>query len=267
MSRRERYAHLRRRGHRGGAILPHRAIWRLNLPKRRLARGALGAAAFTWLLAQAQPWVTTAWGGQLLWWMGALDLQGQFAAPEAAPDHLVFLPAPLIDLPLRAITLPEVAAHGLAVVTLWTLAGWFADPAKPAAFVLRFAALLHGAAVLFFLFWPASFPHSVSGHVTGGLRQSWMLMLVTPWLHLCTYYLFPFPVWQSVALTAVTLLFLVVLAPLQYASHVALMHLAGPIAMPLLYLLFGLMVPVLGVVALFGWAMSWCKPAPEAQEA
>ena len=279
MPARQRHAqlrHLRRHGHRGGEILTHRAIWSLALPRRRMAGGALLALAFTGLLLVLQPWVATLWSHELVAWMKALELPGQFtlaasaasaASGAIADSSLVFLPVPWIDLPARDLALPAVAAHGLAVVAVWVLAGWLPDAAKPAAFVLRFAALLHGSAVLYFLCWPASFPHALSAHVSGGLRQSWVLMLVTPWLHLGTYYLFPFPAWQGAALTAVSLLFIAVLAPLQYASHVALLHLAGPILMPLLYLLFGLMVPVLGLVALYGWAMSWCDPAQERRDA
>jgi hypothetical protein len=260
---RRRYTAMRRQGHRGGVILQHRALWRQRLPKRRLAIGALTAVAFTWLLALAQPVVAMLWGEQLVWWLRALQLPGYFATSELSALHLLSMPVPQIDLPLPAITGTQLAAHALAVVTVWTLAGWLPDAAKPGALVLRFAVLLHATSVVFFLFWPASFPHSLAGHLAGGLRQSWVLMVVTPWLHLCTYYLFPFPAWQSAALTALSLLFLVILAPLQYASHAAVLYLVGPIATPVLYLLFGMFVPVLGLVALFGWAMSWRAPAPE----
>ncbi len=270
MSARARHGHLRhlhRQGHRGGEILTHRAIRSLALPRGRLFGGALLALAFTGLLALLQPAVALLWADQLAAWMTALNLPGHVTPAMAGDGNLILLPVPRFDLPARDLSLSGVAAHGLAVVALWVGAGWLPDAAKPGAFVLRFGALVHGSAVLYFAGWPASFPHALSGHIAGGLRQAWALMLITPWLHLATYYLFPFPVWQRVALTAITLLFIAVLAPLQYASHMALLHAAGPILMPLLYLLFGLMVPVLGLVALYGWAMSWCPPAPDGQAA
>lgn len=258
---------LRLRGHRGGEILTHRALWRLQLPRRRLLGGALLALGFTALLAAVQPQVAWLWGHELLWWMQALELPGRFAAAAPGSGGWVLMPAPVIELPPRVLSRPEVLLHGLAVALVWLLAGRLPDAAKPAAFVLRFAVLLHGSAVLYFLAWPGRFPHPVSAHVAGGLRHAWALMLVTPWLHLFTYHLFPFPVWQRVAVTTLSLLFVAVLAPLQYASHVALLHLGGPIVMPLLYLLLGLMVPVLGLVALYGWAMSWTAPVPDPQGA
>jgi hypothetical protein len=92
-------------------------------------------------------------------------------------------------------------------------------------------------------------------------------MVLTPWLHLCTFYLFPFALWQRFALTALTLAFLFLLAPLQYATHAALVYQLGLMVLPLLHLLFGVMVPILGFVALYGWGMSWHNPESSQKEA
>lgn len=267
MARRERPGQQHRRGHRGGAILQHRAIWSLRLPKRRLTGGTLIAGAFTLLLVGAQHWVAEFWSWQMLWWMRALELPGQFEPAVVRAPNWLSLPAPLIDVQLPAFGPLSAVLHALVAVAVWQLAGRLPDSAKPGAYLLRFAVLIHGAAALYFMAWPASFAHPLLGHIAGGLRQSWMLMLLAPWLHLCTYYLFPFPAWQNVALTALTLLFLLVLAPLQYATHAAVIYLLGLIMMPLLYLLFGVMVPILGFVALYGWGMSWHDPAREPREA
>ena len=246
---------------RGLAAPPHRAISSLRLPLGRVAAGALVASAFTLALFRTMPWVAEFWSQQMVWWMNALELPGQFKPAHINRPDLFSLPVPLIDAHLGPLSMSDLAGHGLAAVVLWWLAGWLPDYAKPGAYLLRFAVLLHAVAVVYFLAWPASFPHAVVGHVSGGLRQTWALMLVTPWLHLLTFYLFPFPAWHGALLTALTLLYLLLLAPLQYASHVALLVLVGPVLMPLLYMLFGVMVPILGIVALYGWGMSWRHPA------
>lgn len=243
----------------------HRAIDHLDLPWQRLASGVLLALAFTVLLATLRPAVAALWTGEMAAWLHALDLPARLGPSVAVPfdSDPSRMPLPALELLLEAPSPAVAALHGALVLAVWALAGRLPDAAKPGAYVLRFAALLHGAAVLYFLLWPHGFPHSASNHVMGGLRQSWALMLAVPWLHLFTYHLFPFPTWQCVALTSLSLLFLTVLAPLQYASHLALLVLLGPIVMPLLFLLLGLVVPVLGLVALYGWAMSWTPPDGE----
>lgn len=263
-----RHAHDRQRGHWGGAILQHRSIWSLHLPWHRLAVGLLIALGYSGLMALLQPLLADFWAWQVQAWLQGLALAGPAVAgdmlmPEAGELSLFSLPVPRLDLPMSDVGNVGLAAHALACVALWLAAGWLPDPAKPGAYVLRFAVLIHAASVLYFGLWPGSFMHSLGGHVSAGLRQSWMLLLLTPWLHLCTYYLFPFPLWQRLAVTGVTLLYLALLAPLQYTSHAVLLVLAGPVLMPLLHLLFGVMVPILGLVALYGWGMSWYDPQPE----
>ena len=251
----------RRLGHRGGAILPHRSLWRLRLTARRLAAGALMTLFFSAVLGLAQSTLAMLWSRQLVWWMQALALPGQFAQADLAGIGLLSMPVPLIDLPLADVGALALAAHGLACTALWLVAGWLPDSAKPGAYLLRFAVLIHSASLLYFLLWPASFAHSPISHIGGGLRQSWTLMLLTPWLHFFTYYLFPFALWQRLLLTSLTLAYLALLAPLQYASHAALLSMLGAVAMPVLHLLLGVMLPILGLVALYGWGMSWHDPA------
>ena len=223
----------------------------------RVLTGVALALAFTWLLAQLQPWVATWWMEQFVWWMQALDIPLQTAPITTQTSGLWLLPVAPFDLPLRDINPWAPWAHALVAISLWWLAGWLPDAARPGMFVLRFAVLLHGCAIVYFVMWPASFSHSLFEHTAGGFRQMWALMLITPWMHLLIYYLLPFPLWCRVVLTSTSVFYLFVLAPLLYATHAALIHQAGLILMPLLELLFGVMVAVIGMVALYGWAMGW----------
>ncbi|APW37187.1 hypothetical protein RD110_08230 [Rhodoferax koreense] len=261
---REVLARLRAKGHRGGTIATHRAIWRLSLPRGRLWGSvalALGLSLALWWL---RPWVGRFWGMQLLWWMQVLALPGRFDLGGAgvATHELFAVSVPSIEL-VQAV--PDDWApvwHGAALTMLWWCTSWLPEPAKPIAFFVRLGVLIHAAAVLFFAFWPASFVHSIGSHVISGMRQAWYLILLTPWIHLATFYLFPFAMWQRTLLTVLTAAYLAVLTPLQYALHVALVQAAGLILLPVLHLLFGVMLAIVGFVALYGWGMSW--PAPSA---
>lgn len=251
---------LHQRGHRGGAIGQHRSIRSLRLPPRRVAEGMAIALGFSLLLMLLQPVIAQAWGQAMLWWMQALDIPAQFAPPRLEALQLFAMPVAVVDVRLAGNSPLALALHAVVAALLWQAAAWLPDHARPGAYLLRFAVLIHASAVLFFAFWPGSFPHSAANHVGGGLRQVWALMLVTPWLHLATFHLFPFRTRQRLAVTALSLAYLVLLGPLLYASHAALLSLLGMVAMPLLHLLFGVMVPILGLVALYGWAMSWHNP-------
>lgn len=251
---------LRARGHLGGTIQQHRAIWRLRLPWSRVLGSVALAMVLSALMLWLRPWIALAWGTEMVWWMRALDLPGRFEIMDSGAEGLLALPVPLINVQLRAHDAGGALWQGLGVGLLWWCMGWLPDEAKPVAFFVRLAALVHGAAVLFFVFWPASFVHSLNAHVSSGLRQAWYLMLLTPWVHLATYYLFPFAMWQRGLLSLLTMLFLFVLTPLQYALHTALIARFGLIAMPLLHLLFGVMLAIIGFVALYGWAMGWRGP-------
>jgi hypothetical protein len=240
----------------------HRAMRSLPLLLGRVLTGIALALVFTLLLAHLQPWVATAWMEQFVWWMQALDIAVQTTPITTQTSGLWLLPVAPFDLPLRNISPWTPWTHALVSITLWWLVGWLPDAARPGMFVLRFAVLLHGCAIVYFLMWPASFAHSLFEHTAGGFRQMWALMLIAPWMHLLIYYLLPFPLWGRVVLTCTTVLYLFVLTPLLYATHAALIHQAGLILMPLLELLFGVMVAIIGMVALYGWAMGW-SPLPQ----
>ena len=248
------------RGHRGGAIGQHRSIRHLRLSAARLLQGAAITLGFSALLVLAQSAIAQAWGSALLWWLQALGLPGQHAGPALQVLSLWQMPVAVADLQLPGNSPLGLATHALLLLAVWLGAGWLPDAARPGAYLLRLVVLVHAASVLYFALWPASFVHSAGSHIGGGLRQVWALMLLTPWIHFATFYLFPFQAWQRIALTGLTLAYLALLGPLLYASHAALLATLGLVVMPVLHLLFGVMVPILGLVALYGWGMSWYDP-------
>jgi hypothetical protein len=230
-----------------------------------LAVGVLLALAFTALCWALRDGLADVWSAQLRWWLRALDLVASQGGPAATGASTAAQPTtgwlglrlPGVDLQAPDVGLPALLSHALAAVVTWVLAGWWPDRARPVALLMRAAVLVQVLAIAYFFLWPASFPHALGHHAVAGLRMGWVLMLLTPWLHLAIHYLLPFALWQRVALTGISLLYLALLTPLQVASHVALVSLLGPVAMPVLHLLLGVVLPVVGLVALYGWAVSW----------
>ena len=254
-----------RTGHRGNLIPTHRAIARLRLPGWRLLRGAFVALVFTALLIWLQPVVTAGWNTTIVWWLHAMNLPVLAAGDAPAAGDWLNLPQPGFDVAAHLPAPEALLAHGLLVAVVWWLAGRLPDAGKPACYFMRFAALMHGSSLLFFAVWPGGFAHTVAEHVESGLRQAWALMLLAPWIHLLTYAVFPFPAVHTPLLTTLTLVYLGLLTPLQYALHTAILHHVGVVLMPLLYMQFGAVAGIVGFVALYGWAMTWRLPPREAR--
>lgn len=250
---------LDRRGQRSARSVMHRSIWGLQLPRGRLLRSTLLALALTLLLVALREGIAQAWATQLVWWLDQMGLDGRWSAriePGLMPWHMG---APRVSLAVSAPQDLTLAGNALGVALLWWAAGRLPDAARPGAYLLRFCALIQGTAVFFFWLWPASFPHSVDDHIGNGLQQCWSLMLLAPWIHLGTYYLFSVTWVQRLAVTGLTWGWLLLLAPLLYALHALVIATFGVLAMPLLHLMFGVMVAIIGFVAIYGWAMSWAN--------
>lgn len=247
---------LQHHGHRGGRIAMHRSIWGLQLPRQRLFKGLLLATLLTAVLASQIDAAGQLWGRQLLWWLERLELSGRFAAALHPADLPFLIATPALELFVDLPSPRTLAFNAIGVVALWWAAGLLPDAGRPAMYLLRLAAIIHGAAVLFFVLWPASFPHTAREHVGNGLQQIWVLMLLTPWIHLPTFWFFQVSWWARLGVTLLTWAWLLLLAPLLYALHALVLHHAGLLAMPLLHLLFGVMVAIIGFVAIYGWAIS-----------
>ncbi|MDQ5896289.1 MAG: hypothetical protein QG612_375 [Pseudomonadota bacterium] len=247
---------LRHHGHRGGRIAMHRSIWGLQLPHRRLLKSLLLALLLTGVLLLLREPLAELWSLQLLWWMDHLELAGRFPAALRHGDLPFMIATPAIDFFAETPDPRTLAFNAIGVVALWWASGLLPDAGRPAMYLLRLVAIIHGSAVLFFAVWPASFPHTVREHIGHGLQQCWALMLLAPWIHLPTLWLFDISWWVRLGTTLLTWAWLVLLAPLLYATHALVLHHAGLLAMPLLQLLFGVMIAIIGFVAIYGWAVS-----------
>jgi hypothetical protein len=251
---------LGRRGHRGGRILLHRSIWGLQLPPGRLWRSSALALGLTALLLGAREAIGRLWSTALLGWLHALALPGRYQLAEpGAADRPWQIAVPQVQLSLNTPQDLTLVANAAAVALLWWAAAKLPDAFRPGMYLLRLCVLIHGCSVAFFALWPEHFPHSVQEHLADGFQQCWSLMLLAPWIHLGTFYLFSVSWGQRLALTLLTWAYLLVLAPLLYALHALVISVCGLLAMPLLHLMGGVLVAIVGIVALYGWAMSWAN--------
>lgn len=234
----------------------HRAVRRLDFPATRWLTLLLPPLfnAILWFLRHD---IGAGWQVIFAVWMAWLDLPGKIVmeAVRLPADLILRVPVPHVPaaVPDTTIWLATLAA------TVAILAASFriGDDYVPLRYLLRLVVVIQVTSLLCFAIFPATFPYTAKSHMRDGLLLTTLLLVITPWLHALTYYVFGFSLVQKVALTGLTLIYFVVLAPIQYLLHAWLMHHLSLMILPILYLLFGVLMDMLMLIALYAWGMSW----------
>ena len=254
---RSRLEDLRHRGYGGWVIRPHRAISRIPFRRRDLAVVLLLPLAFN--LAQLLLLDQTAalWRLILAFWNNRLDLGG-------VPGDRVF------DIGYLRLYLPQVEIAGGppgATIWWWTLtacaavfaATFYIPPERllPGIYIVRACAAIQASALAYFYAMPGAFPYDLESYVGTNLFSGLVLMFLIPWLLALTYYIFDFPLFQKVSLTALILAFFAVEIPMQYLFHAFLLQRFSMLFMPILYIVFGMFANVLLLIAMYSWGMRW----------
>jgi hypothetical protein len=135
----------------------------------------------------------------------------------------------------------------------------------PVSFFLRIVAFFQGCSQLFFAFWPEAFPYSAGGYIHTMLIAGLMIVPLVPIVLGFTYYLFDFSLSRKIGLTAMLMLHLTLLIPLQYAAHGWIMCHSSLLFLPLLFFVSGLPLNVLVFISFYAWGFSWRNRLQEQQ--
>ena len=244
----------------GGAttfVGQHRAYARLDRPAH-LVGGAVamtGAFLAGWLALL--PFVSRAWGHGLLWLTATLGvdapvvmaLHDAWGLMTVGVPHLALhtaLPGPLL-----------LFATGLTTAVVWLSTHFVPERLTPGIYLTRAVCLVQASAVVYFAAWPEHWPYTLPGYLETMTMTGLSIATVTiPVLGL-TYYIQDVTWTQKAFLTVACLVYSVVLVPLQYAVQALFIEQATALFLPVCYLLFGLPLHVLAMVALYAWGMSW----------
>lgn len=238
----------------------------------RFASGLLLAALISSLLWFCLPSLAWLWSGQFEFWQDRiggehLGLLGHgYFAPAQRLAAILGLPAPLIKLRLFF----EVTPYSLnpqnwqwqVLASLLLVAASFLGPLRrlgPALTWLRLIAGLHVLCLALSWFRGAPLIRH-SEHLLALQHFNISLLLITPFLLACSFYLMESSWRRRITGSAAIVLYQIATLPFQVLAHSLLLHLLGPLAAPLLFLLFGPAMSVLAFAALFGWVMSREKP-------
>lgn len=233
----------------------HRALTRFVLEPFDLVTAALLVLLLTFLWLAALPWLCRFWqyvlenGMRMLAMHAALGLTKHQITP-----YIRFA----IPYPRMEGLLPDAQTWWTsAAIVLVLFSATFFLPKKllPVAYLLRGVLFIHFTALLFFLFLPARFSHSPDSYMEGLTGYAIALIGFVPALFGLTYYIFDFGIIRKAFLTAMTMAHLSLFVPLWILLQ-ALVLQQSVLFMPVLFIVFGLPINVIIILAFYSWGMS-----------
>jgi len=246
---------LRSRGHRGGVITMHRALAHFRLGPMNLVTSISLFFFFSSIWVVLLPRVCRIWGRILEWSIRYLPLQ---ATLDLGERHVGFLWMPIPYIRLESL-LPSPSLWLITcVLTVLLFAGTSLLPANltPVRYLIRAMLAIQGSALLYFALWPLHFKHTPDGYMEALVNSGIGLITVVPLLFALTYYIFDFGLWKKAFLTALTMTHLTILLPFQILLQ-ALVLQKSVLFMPVLYIVFGLALDVMVIIAFYSWGMTW----------
>jgi hypothetical protein len=248
---------LRKLGVQGGRIAPHRSMIGLRAsPALLLDLFVLPSIMLVSVFVLLDP-LMRAWR----WIMEALRVPLDLGASinstviTLAPSVAVAVPVYQVDAGWP--TTAQLAGGWIFTAVLAFIGAALRGGFMPLGYLLRALAIMQLAAQVWFTLAGPPFPYSLAVYGSGLLVTGVVILLLAPFLVGATFFVFDFPLHKKLSLGALLLGHLAVLFPLQATVHVWLIKNVSMLAMPMLFLVFGVLLDVFVYVALYGWAMSW----------
>ena len=234
----------------------HRALTRFILRPLDLAFSGLLVSLISAAWFFSLPWLCRMWGYLLGNGMKILALHTTLGLTE---HHIT---------PYIRFTIPYPRMEGIApdAWTWWSTAAVvclayaasysFPNKLTPFAYLLRAVLLIQASALLYFLLAAARFPHTPDSYMEGLVSYQIALISAVPTLFGLTYYIFKFGAIKKIVLTVLTMSHLSIFSPVQILLQAMVLE-KSVLFMPVLYIVFGLPVDILIILAFYSWGMGW----------
>ena len=247
---------LRDRGFRGGRIAPHRAM--------------IGLEVSWTLLVDVLVLPTVSMVAMLLLLDPLMDGWRSFFEFVRVPLGLPGgVSTRIVELGPLYVAVPYFTSEAAWPTTLDMISGWVLVGVLavlgvllrgrwvPAAYFMRFLAIVQLTAQVWFWLAPPPFAYSLPDYISGLVVCGVVVLLLAPFLVGFTFHVFDFLLWQKAAMVVLLLGHLAIMLPMQATIHAWMIQRGSLLAMPMLYFVFGVLIDVFVYVALYGWGMSW----------
>ena len=234
----------------------HRALTRFDLTPLDLMTSALLVLLVSLVWIASLPWLCRTWRFALAVGTRMLALRTNLGlgAHQITPYVHFAVPYPRMDSVAPDARTWWVTAA--IVIALWIAT--LISPAKfiPITYLLRAVLFIQATALVYFLLFPARFPHTPDSYLEGFMSYAIGLISFVPILFGLTYYIFDFGLIRKAALTAMTMGHLSLFLPFQILLQAIILR-KSVLFMPLLYMVFGLPLDIAIILAFYSWGMSW----------
>jgi hypothetical protein len=249
-------AALSHRGHRGGVISMHRALTHLQLGPGEVVNSVMLMlfAVIAWLTTL--PWACRFWSYVLQYGLKVLPLHAAFATSEFKIGKLFHYRLPFLKIDPVLPTSQMWGFTCLVTIVLFVITYRLSQKWTPVVYLLRAMLIIQITALIYFAMIPARFPHTPNSYMEGLITSGIALIFSIPFLFGLTYYIFKFSAIKKICITLAAMGYLVLFLPLQMLLQ-ALVLQKTILFMPLLYIVFGMPLDVLLVIAIYSYGMTW----------
>jgi hypothetical protein len=254
-------------GFRGGLIEQHRSLRSLEFPASRWFEIAGLLVGFELLIAFGIGAITEMWRVFLEFWLQRVGINAPLIMEPTPLWFGLTAEIPSISLFAAAPSEGLWTVHLLLVVALSVGSFLISDRLMPIRFLMRFVALVHASSVAYFGLAPNLFIHDPATYLRDSFVAALALLTLVPPLLALTYYIFPFSSFRKIGLTLLTLGYLIIWSPTRLLVHAVCMQSLSAIMIPILYLVFGVFLDILVLMALYSWAMSWRRTSGNGESA
>lgn len=244
------------RGYRGGVIPMHRALTHFRLGPMNLLAAISLFVFFSSVWLFFLDGLCRFWKQVLAAGIRLLPLQAELGLSPHRLTPLIRFEIPYLRMePVQ----PSPQTWGVAcAATLLLFAATFFLSKKwiPVVYLLRGVLLIQASALLYFALLPARFPHTPDSYLEGLITSATALISGVPLLFGLVYYIFDFGLLRKALLTSITMAYLALFLPFQILLQ-ALVLQKTVLFMPLLYIVFGMPLDILLIIAFYSWGMTW----------